>query len=131
MPALFRKKVTIPTVGLKRKNHSTPATTGATAYGQMMKVLYTVAPRRTRSAITASSSAAESAMPATAKLKTSVTRKEARYSLLAKRSAKLSNPTKAEDVPKASSWRKDCSSAWEAGQMKKTRVTTIWGATRR
>ena len=30
-PAFFRKKATMPTVGLNRKNHRTPATTGATA----------------------------------------------------------------------------------------------------
>ena len=31
LPTLFMKKATMPTVGLNRKNHRTPATTGATA----------------------------------------------------------------------------------------------------
>ena len=60
----------------------------------------------------------------------SVTRNESRYSGLVKMSAKLSNQTKTDEVPKASSCKKDCTSAWEAGQMKNTSVMMIWGATR-
>ena len=39
------------------KSHSTAATAGATAYGQIRSVLYVAAPRIRRSAMTASSSA--------------------------------------------------------------------------
>ena len=46
-------------------------------------------------------------------------------------STKFSNQMNWDEVPNASSCRNDCSSACEAGQMKNTRVTTIWGATSR
>ena len=60
----------------------------------------------------------------------SVTRKECEILRAGEESAKLSNQTKADAVPKASSCKKDCTSAWEAGQMKNTSVMMIWGATR-
>ena len=55
----------MPSVGLNRNIQSTPAIAGATAYGQISSVLYTAAPRTTRSANTASSRRDDEAEPAT------------------------------------------------------------------
>ena len=58
--------------------HNTPATAGATAYGQMRSVLYASAPRETRSAMVARSNATTMPALATSALKTAVMRIESR-----------------------------------------------------
>ena len=68
----------MPSEGWNMNSHSTPATAGATAEGQISSVRYTPLPRTTRSAITASSSAMASPQPATASENRAVVWKEAR-----------------------------------------------------
>jgi sn-glycerol 3-phosphate transport system substrate-binding protein len=98
-----RNTATIPTEGENRNNHSTPATAVATAYGQISKLRYSRAPRITRFAITARTSATTRPSTDTASENTAVVLNEAIYSELLNSSAKLSRPTNCEDRPKGSS----------------------------
>jgi hypothetical protein len=59
-------------------SHNTPATTGATAYGHINRVLYKPAPRPTLSAITASSSDTDRPVTATKRENTAVVLNESR-----------------------------------------------------
>src|SRR5436190_15854644 len=93
MPKPCNQWATTPSVGLNRNSHRTPAMAGATAYGQINSVLYTVAAWITRSARTARRSEIDRPSTATATESTAVTRNDARYSSLRNRSWKLSNHT--------------------------------------
>ncbi len=78
MPQPWIQCATMPRVGLNRNSHSTAAIAGATAYGQISSVLYTVAPRTTRSANAARSSDTVSPMTATSSENIAVTLNESR-----------------------------------------------------
>ncbi len=111
--------MTIPETGIRKLGRSSK--TRANAIGTRMapvarpmhpRAKRKVAARRSmrRAAVRAatrtitSSRATDRAAPATARLNTRVTRKEARYCGLVKRSRKLSSQTKVEAMPKGS-WR--------------------------
>src|SRR5437879_995371 len=93
MPARRSQYATTPSVGLNRNIHNTPAIAGATAYGQIRSVLYTPAPRTTRSANTASTSDTTRPSAATSTENHAVTLNEARYNGSWNSSLKLSNQT--------------------------------------
>src|SRR5687768_6750073 len=78
MPSCCSQCATIPSVGLNRNSHSTPATACATAYGQISSVLYTPEKRSARSANTASSSDTVIPTVATSTEKIAVTLNDAR-----------------------------------------------------
>src|SRR5690606_23419164 len=103
MPCSSRNTATTPTEGENRNNHNTPATAVAPAYGQISKLRYSRAPRITRFAITARTSATTRPSTDTASENTAVVLNEAIYSELLNSSAKLSRPTNCEDRPKGSS----------------------------
>src|SRR6476661_1367830 len=118
-------------LGLNRKDHSTAAIAGATAYGQIKSVWYAFAPRVTRSAHAASNSEITSPDTVTSAQKIIVVLNDDRYSGSAKSCRKFARPTNSLDVPKASWLCVACQSATPAGQRKKSAVIASCGATSR
>src|SRR5574337_226539 len=76
-PSCSSTNETMPTLGANMNIHTTPATAGATAYGQIRKVRYQPEPRITRSAQTASSSDSAIPTPATSAENTAVVQNDA------------------------------------------------------